>query len=322
MGSTLAGHLARGLVLLAALMLLHSPAGAQERPRVEVVPNIPHSWLVRSLAFSPDGARVLSGGDETRPSSCGTRPRARCCAPSRGIPATFDQLHSRPTAPALCRAATTRPSSCGTRPRAHCCARSWGIRAASIRLRSRPTVPACCRAAMTRRPPTPQRETPAWTPASRAHASRSPPRPAAPPLLAPLRVQTDQTHHRGQQARAVAVGDADGDQLSLCPIGILLPCGQPFRLAVHRLQIVLGKHRDCARGAGGSVMHVLRPVGAWNEIPRLDEHPVAVFFQGPGDPLSPRTIRLGVGDEKVPIGHLVCHVDPSTTAHSRNAKPR
>ena len=127
--------------------------------------------------------------------------------------------------------------------------------------------------------PVPQRETPAWTPASPAHASRSPPRPAALPLLALFQSKQIKPHHCGQQARAVAVGDAYGDQLSLGPTRILLPCGQPFRLAVHRLEIVLGKDRDRPCGAGGSVLHVLRPVGARNEIPRLDEHPVAVFFQ-------------------------------------------
>ena len=58
--ATLARCLSRGLVLLAPLML-HTPAGAQDRPRIEVVPRIPHSSDVRSVAFSPDGARVLSG---------------------------------------------------------------------------------------------------------------------------------------------------------------------------------------------------------------------------------------------------------------------
>ena len=46
--------------LLAAL-LLPGAAGAQERSRIEVVPQIPHAARVLSAAFSPDGAWVVSG---------------------------------------------------------------------------------------------------------------------------------------------------------------------------------------------------------------------------------------------------------------------
>jgi WD40 repeat protein len=52
-----------GLILLA--MLAGVPAtSAQERANVEVVPTIPHANQVNSVAFSPDGKRVLSGGDD------------------------------------------------------------------------------------------------------------------------------------------------------------------------------------------------------------------------------------------------------------------
>jgi WD40 repeat protein len=41
-------------------------ASAQERPKkIEIVPNIPHSEGVTSVAFSPDGTRVLSGSQDS-----------------------------------------------------------------------------------------------------------------------------------------------------------------------------------------------------------------------------------------------------------------
>ena len=47
-------------------MLVGSQASAQDRAKIEVVPYIPHTSSVRSVAFSPDGTRVLSGsGDNT-----------------------------------------------------------------------------------------------------------------------------------------------------------------------------------------------------------------------------------------------------------------
>jgi hypothetical protein len=58
-----------GPVLLAALLALLTQvphASAQDRPKIEVVPIISHTQPVYSVAFSPDGARVLSGsGDNT-----------------------------------------------------------------------------------------------------------------------------------------------------------------------------------------------------------------------------------------------------------------
>ena len=38
---------------------------AQGKPRIEIVPMLGHSALVTSVAFSPDGARVLSGSGDT-----------------------------------------------------------------------------------------------------------------------------------------------------------------------------------------------------------------------------------------------------------------
>ena len=52
--------LAVGLAAL-AIFAGASEASAQDRPKVEIVPNIPHSGCVTSVAFSADGARVLSG---------------------------------------------------------------------------------------------------------------------------------------------------------------------------------------------------------------------------------------------------------------------
>lgn len=55
-----------GLVLLAPLML-HTAAGAQEHPKIELVPHIPHTDLIEALAFSPDGAHLVAGGMPTEP---------------------------------------------------------------------------------------------------------------------------------------------------------------------------------------------------------------------------------------------------------------
>jgi WD40 repeat protein len=50
--------------MIAALMMVLAPAleaAAQDKPKIEVVPQIGHSFLVLSAAFSPDGRQVLSG---------------------------------------------------------------------------------------------------------------------------------------------------------------------------------------------------------------------------------------------------------------------
>ena len=51
--------------LLASALLLAVSASAQERPKIEIVPALGHSDSVSSVAFSPDGTRVLSGGGWT-----------------------------------------------------------------------------------------------------------------------------------------------------------------------------------------------------------------------------------------------------------------
>lgn len=52
-----------GLVLLAMYAGV-APSRAQERANAEVVPSIPHSREIKSVAFSSDGARALSGGSD------------------------------------------------------------------------------------------------------------------------------------------------------------------------------------------------------------------------------------------------------------------
>ena len=49
------------IVGLLVLALACASANAQDRPKIEIVPNIPHSGTVNSVASSPDGTRVLSG---------------------------------------------------------------------------------------------------------------------------------------------------------------------------------------------------------------------------------------------------------------------
>jgi WD40 repeat protein len=53
------------LVFISSFLLPHV-ARADERLKIEVVPQIPHSHDVMSVAFSPDGARVLSGSKDGR----------------------------------------------------------------------------------------------------------------------------------------------------------------------------------------------------------------------------------------------------------------
>jgi WD40 repeat protein len=54
------------VIAVLALLTGATHARAQDEPKIEIVPTIPHSAAVVSVAFSPDGARVLSGsGDKT-----------------------------------------------------------------------------------------------------------------------------------------------------------------------------------------------------------------------------------------------------------------
>ena len=58
----------QGQVLLIAfvtLLLLIEPSRAQDRAKIEIVPTVGHFNPITSVAFSPDGGRVLSGGDNT-----------------------------------------------------------------------------------------------------------------------------------------------------------------------------------------------------------------------------------------------------------------
>ena len=50
------------IVASTALLLIIPAAQAQDRPEIEIVPQIRHGSGVRVVAFSPDGAQVLSGG--------------------------------------------------------------------------------------------------------------------------------------------------------------------------------------------------------------------------------------------------------------------
>ena len=56
-----------GLAFAVALLLLSALATggrAQDKPSIEIVPNIGHSDWVHSVAFSADGARALSGSTD------------------------------------------------------------------------------------------------------------------------------------------------------------------------------------------------------------------------------------------------------------------
>jgi WD40 repeat protein len=62
--STLKLHIPALALTLIGLMLQSADGGAQERRKVEIVPNIPHSLGIKSAAFSPDGTRLLSGSQD------------------------------------------------------------------------------------------------------------------------------------------------------------------------------------------------------------------------------------------------------------------
>lgn len=61
MHATLAGRLGRGLMLLAPLML-HTAAAGQERPKVEIVPDVPLAGYISYAALSPKGTHVGTRG--------------------------------------------------------------------------------------------------------------------------------------------------------------------------------------------------------------------------------------------------------------------
>jgi WD40 repeat protein len=52
------------LVAPVIALLLTVSASAQDRAKIEIVPNLPHVDKVSSVAFSPDGTHVLSGSDD------------------------------------------------------------------------------------------------------------------------------------------------------------------------------------------------------------------------------------------------------------------
>src|SRR5262245_44542803 len=53
-----------GFQLLIMPLLLVAAASAQDQHKVEIVPKIPHSSEITSLAFAPDGGQVLSGSKD------------------------------------------------------------------------------------------------------------------------------------------------------------------------------------------------------------------------------------------------------------------
>src|SRR3984893_19098576 len=50
------------LIAVLVFSLVADAAEAQWKPKVEIIPQIPHTQPIDSVAFSPDGGRVLSGG--------------------------------------------------------------------------------------------------------------------------------------------------------------------------------------------------------------------------------------------------------------------
>jgi hypothetical protein len=83
-------------------MMVLAPAlevSAQDKPKIEVVPQIGHSMIVWSVAFSPDARQVLSGGRGQHAQAVGYGQRH---------PAAHRRWRSHPTGGRCCRAAMTR----------------------------------------------------------------------------------------------------------------------------------------------------------------------------------------------------------------------
>lgn len=47
---------------------------------------------------------------------------------------------------------------------------------------------------------------------------------------------------------------------------------------------------EALEDAGDALVHASDPVRPRREVPSLDQHSVTGFFQGPGDPLRPRSV--------------------------------
>jgi WD40 repeat protein len=54
-----------GFFVFGVALATASLADAQEKPRIEIVPQLGHSGSVTSVAFAPDGKTALSGGEDS-----------------------------------------------------------------------------------------------------------------------------------------------------------------------------------------------------------------------------------------------------------------
>ena len=138
-------------LLAVALLWLSMAAGAtaQDKPKIEIVPQIPHSfgYLVGGVLARRQAGAVGQLGQNDQALGCGER---AAHAQLRGALCWSVRWRSRPMAGKCCRAARQHGQALGRGERAAPAEPSRDTLMGSVRWRSRPTASRCCRAAMTR----------------------------------------------------------------------------------------------------------------------------------------------------------------------------
>src|ERR1700722_8000445 len=110
-------------------------------------------------------------------------------------------------------------------------------------------------------------------------------------------VQTHQIEvsHCPQQPSQFALTNPHREELAVSE------CGRPFRLGIPSGEIVRRKHRDYAVRLNRGTVHLENKIGAWTNVPSLNECSVADLLQHSGNQVRPLAVRLVIADEDVQI---------------------